>query len=96
MGQETFCPHAERLLAAASCVQMLSEAGHKLISVNVTDKDAVISINYTPKTKALEGKASGVTCIKGAYFFVYQKAIAGVLVRWLEPYHDAQLIRRLH
>lgn len=90
MTQGALCPLAMRALAVASCAQLLSEGGHKILAVNIKENEAIVSINYTTKTKALNGKPAGCTYFKGALYIVFQKDIDGVLVRWLEPYFDAQ------
>lgn len=84
------CPLAQRAIAVATCVQILTEGGYKIFAISISEKDAVVSIEYLYKNKLLRGQACGVTYHKGAQYFIYQKDIEGVLVRWLEPYFDAQ------
>lgn len=84
------CLLAQRAIAVASCVQILTEGGYSIFAISISDKDAVVSIAYSHKNKQLRGQACGVTYHKGAQYFIYQKDIEGVLVKWLEPYFDPQ------
>lgn len=91
MNQEKpFCDTASLALSVATCAQTLFEGGHQIIEASMTGNHAVIYIAYTPKVKKLCGVGCGSTYYKGAYHFVFQKNIEGVLVRWLQPYFDAQ------
>ena len=87
---KALCPLAKRAISVATCVQILTEGGYKIFAISISEKDAVVSIEYLYKNKLLRGHACGVTYHKGAQYFIYQKDIEGVLVRWLEPYFDAQ------
>jgi len=85
-----FCPLAQRAIAVASCVQILTEGGHNIFGISISERDAIVSIDYSPRNKKLRGHACGSTYYKGALYFIYQKDIEGVLVKWLEPHFDAQ------
>ena len=87
---KALCTLAERALAVAGCVQLLADGGHSIFAISIKETDAVITIAYSPKTKLLRGHACGSTYYKGALYFIYQKDIQGVLVKWLEPFFDAQ------
>lgn len=94
---KTLCPLAERALAVAGCAQLLAEGGHSIFAIRINETDAVITIAYSPKNKRLRGHACGSKYHKGSLYFVYQKDIGGVLVKWLEPHFDAQqFAKRLH
>lgn len=91
------CSYAELALSVAGCAQMLEEAGHEILQVSINRSNAFVSIAYTPKTQKLNGRACGSTYYKGSLYFIYQKDICGVLVRWLEPHFDAQATaKRVH
>jgi len=94
---KTLCPLAERALAVAGCAQLLAEGGHSIFAISIKENDAVISIASSPRNKRLCGKACGSKYHKGSLYFIYQKDIGGVLVKWLEPHYDAQqFAKRVH
>ncbi|HTF98646.1 MAG TPA: hypothetical protein VL995_21065 [Cellvibrio sp.] len=83
--EREFCILAQRALAVANCTQVLTEAGHQILSVSITEKDAVVSIGYSMKTKKLRGVVCGATYHKGALHVVYQRDVRriGEMVRTL-------------
>jgi len=88
MSQEIpLCRLAQLALEVAGCVQMLTDAGHEIICVGMSNNSAMVSIAYCPETLKLNGRACGTVKLSGAQFFVYQKMMGNVLVRWMEPSH---------
>lgn len=81
------CHLAQLALEVAGCVQMLTEAGHQILCVAMTNHKVMVSIGYSQETLKLNGRACGTVTLGGAQFFVYQKMIGNVLVRWMEPNH---------
>lgn len=94
---QNLCNYAQLALSVANCAQVLEEAGHEILQVSINKSNAFVSIAYTAKTKKLCGRACGSTYHKGSLYFIYQKDVSGVLVRWLEPFFDAQAAaKRVH
>jgi hypothetical protein len=74
----------------AICAHFLEEIGIKPISISINENYALICINRAPPKKKVQGQSVGSTCVKGNYFIVHQALINNVIVKWLEPFHDAQ------
>ena len=74
----------------AISAHMLEERGIKPKNISITENYALICVDFTPAVKKLKGASCGATCVKGNWFFVFQVIINNVIVKWLEPYFDAQ------
>lgn len=76
----------------AMCSHMLEEHGIKPMSITITENYALICISRAPMTKKIQGKTVGSTWVKGALYVVHQALVNNVIIKWLEPYFDAQLV----
>lgn len=90
MTQQSISLLTRRAEEVAICAHHLEELGIKPVSISITENYALICINRTPPAKKVPGQSVGTTCVKGKYYIVYQAMVDNVIVKWLEPYFDAQ------
>lgn len=90
MTQQAISLLTRRAEEVAMCAHHLEEMGIKPVSISITENYALICINRTPSPKKLQGQTVGSTYVKGNLFIVHQALVCNVLVKWLEPYFDAQ------
>lgn len=74
----------------AITAHFLEERDIKPMRVDINENYALIVVRYTPAVKTLRGVSCGATCVAGAWFSVFQVMMNNVIVKWLEPYFDAQ------
>lgn len=87
-----WCQLAEHALSLASTIQTLVESGYKILGTRLANDGASLFIAHSHKNKFLRGVSTGIKFHKGMKQVVFVSVINGVVVRWLEPDTEAQLI----
>lgn len=90
MPQQPISLLTRRAEEIAISAHMLEERGIKPSRIAITENYGLIFVNFTPAVKKLKGQSCGSTCVNGNWFVVFQVVINNVIVKWLEPYFDAQ------